>query len=519
MKKLQFILFVFTLIPLFSAETTTVLTVFPAVYAKKFDHDIKGWSSPAYWGGKAAWDPEGFLRLIPTNMYGRIYGRIFKDWGTDISLTGSIFDYSAQVKGRGKMRFGVFVFGYDSRGKNTIRQLWDHWNDLTDTWKNIKFRLDLSNVSPRRISLVMETDSNGELCVKSVELKPLRDPSLLITPSSEYAAARGKGILPEVSFHLSKPFAEAILFLPNAPASPVPVLVKADSQGKIVSSAGKGSGNFLRIASHGNNTSVIIENLAPEEYDTFNELAGKVKTKKTVNILVIGDSLLDKNFRLNRGIGSINQVAFWLNLHNSGKFNIRNVAVRGDHIERVWNRMCFELKKREKAEFSQKVYQGLFQYPADLIFIQLGHNDTKSPSTWNYSKPFISPEQQKQLYRKVLSKIRKAWPESRIILVSSTTGNYPRTKQISEYFAKKFPKKRYDLFCIPEFMERFNAVLQEIAPEFNAEWYDIYTPLKAMAQEERAKLFDVNDGVHLSPAGQKYLTRQYLIMIGNTLSR
>ena len=59
-------------------------------------------------------------------------------------------------------------------------------------------------------------------------------------------------------------------------------------------------------------------------------------------------------------------------------------------------------------------------------------------------------------------------------------------------------------------MERYNAVLQKIAPDFKADFYDIYTPMKALKQTEKAGLLNPNDGVHLSEAGQSYLMFQFL---------
>ena len=59
---------------------------------------------------------------------------------------------------------------------------------------------------------------------------------------------------------------------------------------------------------------------------------------------------------------------------------------------------------------------------------------------------------------------------------------------------------------------RVPAVLVQSRGVIDAVYYDIYTAMKKLPQKEKAALFDVG-GVHLAPAGQKYLAYQYLKFI------
>jgi hypothetical protein len=103
-------------------------------------------------------------------------------------------------------------------------------------------------------------------------------------------------------------------------------------------------------------------------------------------------------------------------------------------------------------------------------------------------------------------------PQCKIVLYSSTSSNYELIKANHKQAQIRRPKGPFVLFAKPEFMEDFNAVLRKLAPQFDAVYRDIYTPMKKLPQKERAALFDLG-GVHLSDAGQKYLAYEYLKFI------
>ena len=101
------------------------------------------------------------------------------------------------------------------------------------------------------------------------------------------------------------------------------------------------------------------------------------------------------------------------------------------------------------------------------------------------------------------------------MLISSTSSNYQLTRKNIDNILKRTPYRSLVIFGNPALMEKFNDVTRKTAPEFNAEYYDIYSAMKAMPQEEKAKLLNKYDGVHLSDAGQNYLAMLYLKYLAN----
>ena len=317
-------------------------------------------------------------------------------------------------------------------------------------------------------------------------------------------------------FHLSDGSASPVLFVPCDPASPAAVPVSPDGSGNVrLTPEQTARSGLFRLTARGVAKTLVIDDLPAEKYDRFDAAAKKIPAKRPVNVLIIGDSLLDGNFSLNRRAGAVKQLDFWLNRHAPGKFRIRNAAVRGDFIERVWQRIRFELGTEKKPAFEQAVYAGLFEFPADVVLIQLGHNDTRTSSQSKFAEPLVPPARQKELYTLMLKQFRKTWPACAIFLVSSTSSNYALTGPRAEETAKKFPGRNVALFGIPRFQEDFNAVLRGLAPQFGARYVDIYTAMKNLPQAEKAKLLNSADGVHLSAEGQAYLALRYLELLAD----
>lgn len=488
----------------------------PVVYQKTFEHGVDGWRSPSYWGGKLSWDKQGFLQLKATTLNGKNKGGMFALFKSRQSLFGSWFDLSVRVKGRGKIRLGVIAYGIDEKNQKIYPVIWSKETELSESWCKITFTLDLSHRAAVALGLRIELTSAGNVCVDDVSLQQLLDPSIVITPMPEIILLRDKGKAPELSFSISKPAAEAVLFTTSDSNYTAPAEVKPNARGIVkIDRERIEKATRILLSSGGVGSTVFIENLPAGVYDRFDEEAKKINLSNHLNILVIGDSLLDRNFSLNQEKGSMKQVAFWLNQYNPGKFTIRNAAVRGDSIERVWDRMSHELKTRKTPIFEQDVYNGIFKFPADLIFVQLGHNDTVSSSQQGFKSPAVSPKKQEELYRKMLSQFRKVWPNAKIVLVSSTSSNYVLTKNKAEQFLKKNQHKTFMLFGNPAFLEKFNETVSKIAGEFNAEYRDLYTPMKALPHQLKAALLNPNDGVHLSNEGQRYLSFQYLKILAD----
>ena len=463
--------------------------------------------------GKIEWDKTGHLKLSSTVKHGKAGGNIFSLYVPYRPLPGERFLLTAFAQGTGDIRIGLAVYSFDKRNKLKYQTIWSTPQRLTGKKQTLQFAPDLSRFTAVRMGWQFELVSEGSVKFDQINLAQIKDSSLKVSVEPEFAAIRPGERYPDLRFSVS-PRIDKVQFFPAAdPASPAPVDMKPDTRGIVkVSHQSLNRGKRFVLAANGNTASAAIEVLQPQEYDKFDTLAKSIRLKKPLRILVIGDSLLDKNFHGNADSGAVKQFEFWLKKYNPGKVVIRNAAVRGDYIERVWDRMGVELKQFKKRVFQQQEYDKLFSFPADMVFIQLGHNDTRTSSLQNYKVPLVSKEKQEKLYIQTLTAIRKAMPQCKIVLYSSTCSNYELILSNHERAKKRRPQGPFVLFAKPEFMEDFNAVLHKIAPQFDAVYRDIYTPMKKLPQKEKASLFDIG-GVHLAPAGQKYLAYQYLKFI------
>jgi lysophospholipase L1-like esterase len=428
-------------------------------------------------------------------------------------LPGERFLLTAFVQGTGDIRAGISVYSRDARNKLKYQTIWSTPLRLTGKRQTLQFAPDLSRCTAVRMGLQFELVSEGSVKFDQINLAQLKDTALKVSVDPEFAAIRPGERYPDLHYSIS-PRIDKVQFFPAAdPASPTPVDMKPDAKGIVkVSHKAAGKGRRFVLTANGNTAVTGIEVLKNQEYNKFDTLAKSIRLKKPMRILVIGDSLLDQNFHSNADCGAVKQFAFWLKKYNPGKVTIRNAAVRGDYIERVWDRMGVELKQHSKRVFQQQEYDKLFSFPADLVFIQLGHNDTRTSSQQNYKTPLVPKEKQEKLYIRTLTAIRRAMPQCKIVLISSTSSNYELILANHERAKLRRPRGPFVLFAKPEFMEDFNAVLRKIAPQFDAAYYDIYTAMKKLPQKERAALFDLG-GVHLSDEGQKYLAYQYLKFI------
>lgn len=246
---------------------------------------------------------------------------------------------------------------------------------------------------------------------------------------------------------------------------------------------------------------VCIGTIQSDEWQRNGEMAKKVKLNKNLRILFLGDSLTD----FNRGENFADKLNFWLNLNNPGKASFRNAGIGGDYITRMWQRMA-GIEGSKKA-YRQEMYEGLLNEKPDLIFIFLGHNDTKTNSTSNHTTPVVTPEVQEKTYRDLINFVQQKIG-GKIVLVSSSSSNYELCKANSEKLEKSRPGKPCSRFGEPKHMEAFNNVLKKIAGELKLDYVDIYQPMKT--RDDKAKLLSPRDGVHLSEHGHDFIATELL---------
>lgn len=242
---------------------------------------------------------------------------------------------------------------------------------------------------------------------------------------------------------------------------------------------------------------VFVNRIPKKEWDVLNRTAGKIKLNKPVNILFLGDSLTDYD----RGRNYTDKIAFWLNKYNPGKCRFRNAGVGGDTIRSLHDRLT-----NGRFTWRRNMYAGLWDQKWDLIFIFLGHNDTryhyrnKGPSY----QPVL-PEAQKKFLDQTL-RFLKSKTAARIVLL--TPGSLDHRQCVKAVGSAKKAGRNYVVFGEVPRLEKYCAVVKEIAGKHAVDVIDVYTPMKALPN--KPDLFTKPDGVHLTSAGNNYISGHIL---------
>jgi len=235
-------------------------------------------------------------------------------------------------------------------------------------------------------------------------------------------------------------------------------------------------------------------------YKKADATASALKVSRPLNLLWLGDSLSAQNAEENH----IAKLLFWLSKYNPNKIHIQNFAVGGDSFRTIWRRIQhLENPEKYKAQFKQEAYTKLWEGDADIIFIFLGHNDTKVSSKSGYTET-NTPWLQIESSAESLINFLKEKTGAEIILISPVSP----VEEVCLQRAKSHIEEGRDhlLYGKPEVMERFNKMLLTLASAKNTSFWDFYTPTKN--HPEKIILF--RDHVHLSPEGQRFLSELHL---------
>ena len=119
----------------------------------------------------------------------------------------------------------------------------------------------------------------------------------------------------------------------------------------------------------------------------------------------------------------------------------------------------------------------------------------------------------------IIKNCRKHWPHAIITVFSSTSSCEDICRKQHSYLSKQNPSRAFSLFGVPEFLEKYNALAKVTAEASGSIFYDIYSDMKSLPNENKVMLFKQADGVHLSQDGHVYMTIKYLELLNDIIEK
>lgn len=251
----------------------------------------------------------------------------------------------------------------------------------------------------------------------------------------------------------------------------------------------------------GQHADVFVNCISNGEYSKIDAAAKKIKLNKTQNILFLGDSLTDYD----RNRNYTDKVSFWVNKYNPGKWHFRNAGVGGDHLISLYERL-----KGGKRTWRTNMYKDLFAQKWDMLFIFLGHNDTRAHyrTDGKIYQP-VATEVQAKYWKDIFTFLRKK-SQAKIVLITPCSPDFVQCVKAASY--NKKAGRNYVIFGEAPRLEEYCAIQKKAAAEFDIDIIDIYTPLKNM--KNKSALFTKPDGVHLSSKGNNFVSLAILKYLG-----
>ena len=426
--------------------------------------------------------------------------KCFQMWGEKL-------EYTFQAKGKGTLVIGYF--GHSERDGKIIYLGKDIKNiPLTDQWKKYSIVIRCTDPMVARSYAIRLTirGKDNYFCLAEESLRSVSPeksgitaaPAHLVTyPGEKTSVVFTAPNLKSVKAVDGKSKKEMVLngngtftFDTSTVADP------CDKLDPVTNIAGVGRIGIWDDAT-GEYKGVFINRIPKKEWDALNQTASRIKLDKPLNILFLGDSLTDYD----RDRNYTDKVAFWLNKYNPGKCSFRNAGVGGDYIQSLHGRLT-----NGKHTWRRNMYAGLWDRKWDLIFIFLGHNDTryhyrqKAPSY----QP-VAPAAQKKFWDETL-RFLKSKTDARIVIITPCSSDHPQCVKSAESMKKA--GREYVVFGEPPRLEEYCANEKEIAKKYGVDVIDIYTPMKALPN--KSDLFTKPDGVHLTSFGNNYISGHIL---------
>ena len=502
------------LLALFFYESSAFAETENLITNPGLDKSIAPWRDQSYWAGtvscvgdkNAARSGLGCMRLVATEKSGTHWGRVYQPVKAKCFI--GRYSYRMWVKGTGELSLGVINYAQEGNKQVNSSPFWQKTPvKLTGEWQETSFEFTIADPQVSMLGALVEVRGAGsEAYIDDVSLTACQDANVTIEAQQKHQIVSEGSFLPKLSFKLSK-------LGKSLSEAPVDLyVIFPDGSHAITKSATDANGIYSYSPEHiksnmpgvckvicsapesGVLSEVFIDVIDRASYAEMDAIARQVKVAKPLRILYLGDSLTDYY----RGHNYADKSDFWLNQYNPGVASFRNAGVGGDFITRVWERI--EGMEGARKAYRQNMYDGLFDEKTDLVFIFLGHNDTKASSDSGYKSPFVDLKTQEETCRKLIDYIRNK-TDARIVLLTSSSSFFPRCKANAEKQASL--GKEHRLFGQPEMLEAFNEVVKRLSRELHVDCIDVYNPTKD--HPDKAGLFSPEDGIHLTEKGNSFI--------------
>ncbi|MCF7838710.1 MAG: hypothetical protein K9N49_08785 [Candidatus Marinimicrobia bacterium] len=421
---------------------------------------------------------------------------------------GGGYRLSVWARGRGALRLGYSsLYRLPGEERRFERVMQPDAVTLSDDWQEAVFLFVPTH--PVKIWLQVE-GADAEAYMDDVQLVQVHEPKtrLEITPAHPMVAA-GEDAVPDIRLlagarELTAGTLALALEDPEGNGTRFELPLEAEPgvghrlPGRLIPRPGLYRARAVH-AETDTSQGFTIDVMEREAYAAF-EAKGRAAglAPLPAHILILGDSLTD----FDRGQNWVDKAAGWLRVKYGSQVSVKNGAVGGDFISRIWQRL-----HTPSGGFKAERYDGLLDILPTHIFIFVGHNDSKVTSDSGYTEPVVSLADFEQDYRNVIAYLRQA-TGARIIIMSSVSCDYAVTKASAD--RARAADRSHNLFGVPEVLEQFNAVARKVAADTGCAFLDVYTPTRE--HPDKATLFD-QSGVHLANEGHRVLAREVLLFL------
>lgn len=466
------------------------------IVSSGFKKSLGAWNGAKYWGGKVSCK-DGCMIMESTFARKKFWARVRNTrLKPRYELPGRYYKITVTAKGDGELYPGFLVY-LPGKKINYVFQKPETAFNLTAKYAKYSYTVKLDDVVPKGITPIIDLyGENAVAYIRNVKVERLENKDLSVTDLSGMTIVPAGEEAPAKKFKFSQAdtAVKTVVYPFKKGENAVFAEVKSGTDGMVtVPVNGKITGlNKVVAFKNGCAVTSCVLGMPREIFAELDDLAKKIKAGKAMSILYIGDSLND----FDRTYNAVDQLEFFLNRYNPGKFKIYNYSVAGDFITRVLDR--FSGKRKWDVR-----YDGIFDRKYDLVLISLGNNDTRSLSSSDYKKPLVPVEKIKPEFEKVIAIIREQSNAPVWVLSASCSD----TKLMEEKSNKRTAAGGVGVrFGIVEHAENFNKELKALAENGeNIRYVDIYTPMK-----EAFSADNYADGVHLSLKGHTFFAKLLL---------